>query len=258
MPNLHTCLASAALIMLVGCSSTTTSNTSRSGTEQLLVSNAIDQTLNKVDFSVFAGHKVYLEEKYLEAVDKPYIVGSLRHRLLQNGAQLVSAADKSQIVIEPRSGGVGTHSASTFVGVPEIVLPGMLTLPETRLIEKKNQKGIAKIGLVAYETETGRSLGSGGLALSESDDSNWYFVGIGPYQNGSIREEVKQAKKQRPAKTSSRPNYSSTVAFSEPVGTLNSLHKPGQVRLTAGEEETKEVPAKNASADKNSSPEWVR
>ena len=130
MPNLHTCLASAALIMLVGCSSTTTSNTSRSGTEQLLVSNAIDQTLNKVDFSVFAGHKVYLEEKYLEAVDKPYIVGSLRHRLLQNGAQLVSAADKSQIVIEPRSGGVGTHSASTFVGVPKLCCRGCSPCPK--------------------------------------------------------------------------------------------------------------------------------
>jgi len=255
MPNLHSYLPILALLLLVGCSSTTTSNTARSGTEQLLVSNAVDQTLNKVDFSVFAGHDVYLEEKYLECVDKNYIVGSLRHRLLQSGARLVPAADKSEIVIEPRSGGVGTHSASTFVGVPEIVLPGMLTLPETRLIEKKNQKGIAKLGLVAYESKTGRALGTGGLALSESDDSNWYFVGIGPYQNGSIQEEVKRAKKQRPVKQG--PAFSSTVAFSEPAGSTNSLHQPGQVRLTAGEETAKEVPAKEAKSSENA-PEWVR
>ena len=48
-----------------GCSATKTTNTSRSAVEQLLVSNAVDQSLNKVDFSPFSGHTVYLEDKYV-------------------------------------------------------------------------------------------------------------------------------------------------------------------------------------------------
>ncbi len=243
----------ASVLVLTGCTSTTTSNTARTGTEQLLVSNAIDQSLNKVDFTPFAGRNIYLEEKYLDCVDKNYLIGSIRHRLLKNGAHLVASADKADIVLEPRSGGVGTHSAGMFIGVPEIVLPGMLTLPETRLIERKNQKGVAKIGLVAYDAKTSEALGHGGLALSESNDNNWFVLGIGPYQDGTIQDEISDSKKQRHVNRSSS-TIPQTVAFSVPASPSASLHEPGQVRLASGEEKDPKVAPATKTTE---SPEWA-
>ncbi len=242
------------LLLIAGCATSSTSNTARTGTEQLLVSNAIDQSLNKVDFSPFAGRNVFLEEKYLECVDKNYVVASIRHRLLRSGARIVPA-DEADIVLEPRSGGVGTHTSSMFVGVPEIVLPGMLTLPEARFLERKNQKGIAKIGMVAYDAKSKNVLGTGGLALSESDDNNWFFMGIGPYQDGSLREELKDGKKKPAGKSASAIPH--TVAFSVPPSESSSspLHQPGQVRLASGQES--EPPAAPVSQGSDA-PEWAR
>ncbi|MCA9046820.1 MAG: hypothetical protein KDA69_20995, partial [Planctomycetaceae bacterium] len=103
----------------VGCSTAQTSNTARSSTEQLLVSNAIDQSLNKIDFSTVAGYSVYLNDAYVDCVDKNYVIGAVRHRILNSGGRLVANADEADIVLELRSGGVGTSMSESYVGIPE-------------------------------------------------------------------------------------------------------------------------------------------
>ena len=130
-----------AASFVCGCTTTQTSNTARTATEQLLISNAVDQALDKVDFQSFRGRTVYLEEKYIDCVDKNYVIASLRHRLLASGATLAPAADGAEVVVEARSGAVGTSSSESFVGTPEIALPGMLTIPEVRLITRTRQEG---------------------------------------------------------------------------------------------------------------------
>ncbi|MCA9030665.1 MAG: hypothetical protein KDA66_07645 [Planctomycetaceae bacterium] len=203
-----------ASTFVVGCSTAQTSNTARSSTEQLLVSNAIDQSLNKIDFSTVAGYSVYLNDAYVDCVDKNYVIGAVRHRILNSGGRLVANADEADIVLELRSGGVGTSMSESYVGIPEITLPGMLALPEVRLLERKSQHGIAKLGLVAYDPKTNQILGSGGTSLAQSDDSNWYVVGIGPYQNGSIRNEIESSTTGFAAQVRNRlPNQ---VVFDQP------------------------------------------
>ncbi len=177
-------------VACAGCASGKSSNTARTGMEQLLISNAVDQSLDKVNFTPFAGRKVFVDEKYLECVDKNYVAASLRHRLLRAGAALVPTADAADVVIEPRSGGVGTDTKDVFVGIPEITLPGMLTLPEIRLLTRSSQTGTAKIGIVAIDQSTNTALGDGGYSLARADDNNWFVFGMGPYQNGSVKEEV--------------------------------------------------------------------
>ncbi len=174
----------------LGCTTAKTTNTARTSTEQLLVANAVDQALDKIDFTPFYDRSVFLNEKYIECTDKPYVIASVRHRLLKAGSRLVDSADKSDVTVELRSGAVGTLSSDSYIGVPEIVLPGVLTLPEIRLAERKSQLGTAKLGLVAYETQTGRALGSGGMTLAQSQDNNWYVAGAGPFQSGAIQEEI--------------------------------------------------------------------
>lgn len=184
--------AALAVTTLAGCTTITTTNTPRTSTEQLLISNAIDGALDKINFTPFAGTKVYLEEKYVEGVDSKYLIASIRHRVLHAGARLVSKPDEADVVLELRNGGIGTASQDSYVGTPQIGIPGMVSLPEVKLLERKRQQGAAKIGLVAYDPRTGEILGEGGIALSHSDDSNWYLAGVGPWRTGSIRDEIQQ------------------------------------------------------------------
>lgn len=209
-----TLLALAGVLLVSGCSSTTMSNTPRTSTEQLLVANAIDQSLNKVDFTSFAGEQVFLQDKYVDCVDKNYLIASTRHRLMVAGARLVDAADKASVVVELRHGAVGTASADSFIGTPEIALPGMLTIPEVRFVERKRQQAVAKVGLVAYDPQTLQILGTGGTSLARSDDSNWFVAGIGPYQNGAIRKEVLRSTTGSAA--TPRTQLPITVAFEPP------------------------------------------
>ncbi len=194
------CLA-GLMVGVLGCASTKRSDTSRTAQEQLLISNSIDQALNKVDFSAFGGSKVFIDQKYLDCVDKQYLVGSVRHRTLQSGAQVVEKPEEAEIIVEVRSGGVGTNNSDMYVGSPEIALPIPLpiSLPEIRLLSKQEQTGIAKIGIVAYDAKTRRMIGDGGMTMAKSDDNNWYFFGVGPYQDGSIRQEMSEGLNAPPA-----------------------------------------------------------
>ena len=177
-------------VFLVGCTSVGTSNTARTSTEQLLISNAVDQALDKMDFRAFAGHSVFLEEKYVDCTDKTYVISSIRHRIESNGGRIVDKADEAEIVVEPRAGAVGTVKSDSFIGMPAIQLAGMFSTPEIKVFTRTEQVGTAKLGMFAYDPKTRESLGRGGLSLARSDDSNWSVMGVGPFQSGSIRNEV--------------------------------------------------------------------
>ena len=199
------------MLFTVGCASTKTSNTVRTAKEQMLLSNAVDQSLDKVDFTPMYNQKVFLDDKYLECIDKPYVLGSVRHRIMRAGGELMPAVDDAEIVMEIRSGGVGTDSSESFIGTPEIALPGMLTIPEIRLAERKSQFGYAKIGMVIFDAKTRRVLGDGGIAMAQSDDDNWTVFGVGPVQRGSLRSDVNRARAKSPAMN--RRELPSVVAF---------------------------------------------
>ncbi len=222
----------ALCLILSGCTTSKRSSTPRTAVEQLLISNAIDQSLDKVSFTPFGGHTVYVEEKYVDSIDKSYLVGSVRHRLLAAGARLTDKPEDAAITMELRSGGVGTDTSESFLGTPEIVLPGMLTVPEVRLLTKTQQSGTAKIGMVAYNNATKQVLGQGGVALSQSDDNNWFFAGVGPFQEGSIKSEVSRSTTGPAA--FQRNTLPRQVAFDSP-GDASPL-KPAQIQVTGGEQ----------------------
>ena len=168
----------------------------------MLLSDAVEQSLSKIDFSPLTGQQVYVEEKYLECVDKPFVVGSIRHQVLRAGGRLVASADTADVIMELRSGGVGTDTSEAFLGTPEIALPGMLTIPEIRLAERKTQYGYAKLGLVLYDAKSLQVQGKGGMSLAQSDDNNWFMFGVGPFQNGSLKRDVATAQMPRGGRSS--------------------------------------------------------
>ncbi len=173
-----------------GCASTKTSNTARTGTEQLLISAAIDRAMSTIDFEDFAGYKVFIDDKHLESVDKGYLVGSIRHKVLQAGGSLAAAADGADLVLEVRSGGIGTDSQETFIGMPGIGIPGMpIELPEIKLAQRATQMGTAKLGLVCYDAKTGAAVGMGGESSALTHNNDTFVFGIGPFRSGSVLDQ---------------------------------------------------------------------
>ena len=210
---LHVCCLTS-LLLAAGCATSKSSNTARTATEQMLISNAVDQSLNKVDFRPFGGHTVYLNDKYVDCVDKSYVISSVRHRVLTAGGMLVDDPAKADVLVELRSGTVGTDTSDSFIGVPEVTIPGMLTLPEVRFLTRHAQTGIAKIGLVAIDARTNRILGTGGMSLAQSDTQNWTVMGVGPIRTGTIHAEVDGSTSGQAAQI--RNWIPQTVAFRSP------------------------------------------
>ena len=143
---------------------------------------------------------------------------------------LVPRMKDADIVLELRSGAVGTDTADSFLGTPEIALPGMVTVPEMRFITRNRQSAMAKIGLVAYDAKTRELLGSGGVSSSLSRDNNWYVMGVGPYQQGEVKREIRRTTLRRPGQT--YQELPTSIAFQAP----SSDSVPDRVQLT-GEEQ---------------------
>jgi hypothetical protein len=169
-------------------------DSSRTATEQLLISNAIDQTVSKLDFRVLAGKTVYFDPQYLDGtVDKGYLVSTLRQHLLASGCLLQEERAKATYVVEARSGGVGTDNNSLLIGVPQMNLPTVIpgqpsSIPEIPLAKKTNQMGAAKIAVFAFNRTTGERVWQSGVLEARSDSRDLWLFGAGPFQNGSIRK----------------------------------------------------------------------
>ena len=222
-------IAIGLVVLTAGCSTVATSNTPRTAKEQMLLSNAVDQSFDKVDFTPLYGQQVFLDDKYLECTDKAYVMGSLRHRIMRAGGTLAATADAADVIMEVRSGGVGTDLSDAFVGIPAITLPGMLTLPEIRMMQRKTQNGYAKIGLVLFDAKSKSVLGDGGMSMAQSEDSNWFVLGMGPWQNGTLKGDVETSRRiPHGMKTNRVPTQ---VAFEAPNHAA-----PGDVRYAGGAE----------------------
>jgi hypothetical protein len=179
--------------LALGCGTTRTSDTTRTATEQLLTSNAIDKSVDRLDFHSLSGKPIFFDTQYLDGcVDKGYLVSSIRQQLLASGCLLMEEKARATYVIEARAGAVGTDQHQTLIGIPQMQMPAMVpgapsALPEIPLAKKSNQLGVAKIALFAYNRQTGQAIMQSGMMESTSTAKEVWFLGAGPFQNGTIR-----------------------------------------------------------------------
>lgn len=179
-------------IPFVGCATMKESDTARTGLEQLLISNAVDQSLSKVDFRPVAGAKVFLKTDLLDCVDKNYILLSTRAKLLENRSTLVDKADDADIVMEIASGGVGTDRTEMVVGTPEIPLGIMGSVPKVNFYERKKAMGTAKLAIIATDAKSKQPVINSGFSLARSDHQHWSMMGSGPVLSGSVANQLKE------------------------------------------------------------------
>ena len=104
------------LATLPGCGTVKMSGTARTGTEQLLLTNAWDSALAKVDFRPLAGVPVYLDATNVAAVDQGWVVSSLHQAMLTQGVLLRTKPEQAQWIVEARVGAYGTDAYSCACG----------------------------------------------------------------------------------------------------------------------------------------------
>ncbi len=189
------------LFLVCGCGTTRTSNTQRTATEQLLISDAIDRAVQEIDFGKLAGQSVFFDDRHLyEAVDDGYLISSLRQHLLASGCILKDNRDQATYIIEPRAGAIGTDNDELLFGVPATNVPQLTllsglpsALPEIPIIKRHHQRGVAKIAVFAYRRETGEPAWQSGIATNESTSNDVWFFGAGPFKKGTIHKGTSYA-----------------------------------------------------------------
>lgn len=195
-----------AILILAGCGTTT----QKLATEQLLVSEAVDTAVSKIDFHPLSGQKVFLDTSYIKSVkglgfvNSDYIVSSLRQQLAGARCRLQEKREDADIIVEPRVGALGTDAHEVTYGIPQTsalaTAASALTstnvgvpLPELSIGRSDSQSGIAKVVIFAFDRESREPIWQSGIAKAESSSKNTWLLGAGPFQRGTIYDGVKFA-----------------------------------------------------------------
>ncbi len=193
-------------VVLSGCGTTT----QRVGTEQLLISDAVDHAVAQLDFAPLTDSRVFLETGYLESVkgygfvNAPYIISSLRQQLTAAGCLLQDNPEEADVIVEARVGALGTDGHEVIYGLPKNNLlssaaavipnaPNIPTIPEISAARIDAQSGIAKLMVFAYDSQTRAPVWQSGVARAESTSRNSWVLGAGPFQKGSLHQGTRFA-----------------------------------------------------------------
>ena len=242
-----------SLTLFLGCGTTRMSDTLRTGTEQILLSAAIDRSISEMDFSELSEKDVYFDPQYLRGVsDEGYIVSSIRQRLLAEGVFLKSVRDDATYVVEARAGAVGTNRQDVLIGIPQTSLPtGALTagvpsvIPEIPFAKKTHQKGVAKIAVFAYNQVTGQALWQSGATPITADAKDTWIFGTGPFQRGSIYAGASFAGQRVPGWNTAKSISSRPPASGIPVNVAQTFVEDPDVVVPAPNKSLATKPGEN-------------
>ncbi len=187
-------LALLALCAAGGCGTTKWSDSPRTATEQLLISDAVDRAISAIDFGPLADKDVYLDTRYIvTALDQNYVISTLRQHMLASGCIIKDKPEDADYVVEVRSGALGTNRQDLLFGIPATNLPtvgllpmGTASIPEIALMKRTNQAAVCKIAVYAYHRMSGRPVWQSGNREIASRAKDSWFLGAGPFQRGSI------------------------------------------------------------------------
>jgi hypothetical protein len=181
--------------MCPGCGTTKWTDTARTATEQLLITDSVDRAVSRLDLRALAGKKVFVDDAPVkQATDNAYLTSAIRQHVLASGAILKDKRDDAEYILEVRAGAIGTDRHDLLFGIPATNLPTIgvvgaavpAQIPEIALAKKTDQRGVAKISLFAYNRETGRPVWQSGAVPEESTTKALWLLGAGPFQRGTI------------------------------------------------------------------------
>lgn len=203
----------------------------RAATEELLLTDAVDRSVELIDASPLSGRRVFLDTQYIGTrSESGYLISSLRQHLAAAGCRLAGTAKEAELVVEVRVGSQSTNRHETFLGIPATAVPPVLTgfpvvTPELSISKKTTQTGVSKIALFAWWTEDGAIAWQSGVARKDSVIQNRWMLGLGPYSEGTSTV--------RGQETGAAPN----------VPLLTDIAKVGEAQLAEPPPSTLTVPA---------------
>lgn len=189
------------LLAAAGCGTSKWTDTGRSATEQLLITDAMDRAVSDLDFRALAGKTAYIQADALKKItDSEYLISCLRQHMLANGCLLKDVKTEADYVVEVRAGAVGTDRHDLLYGVPAVNVPTVVPvtgipsqIPEMPFVKKTDQRAIVSLSLFAYNQKTGRPIWQSGAVLQESDAKATWVLGAGPFQRGTIYDGMEFA-----------------------------------------------------------------
>lgn len=182
----RTTTCSLMLISLIGCGTTKFSDTSRTATEQLLISSAMEDLVDEYDYSRLAGLKIFIKTAN-NATDSEYLKSLVRQQLAANGAFIKDEEAQADYIVEIAPGTVGTNRYELMYGIPETTIPaiGSMTtatsIPEFALIKRTDQKAQVKLRMWAYNRTTGAIIWQSGVNTKSSQLRDRWIFGAGPF-----------------------------------------------------------------------------
>lgn len=190
-----------SLLLAGGCATLRVTDPARTATEQFLMSTALIEAVDQLSTSALRDREVYIDATYLKglpAQESSFFLAELRSRMLLAGVRLTDERDSAQIIVEPRSGGIGIDRTEFLLGIPAIYLGNAtvnaetgapaapLAIPELAIIKRTTQKGFAGVAFVAYWRDSGELIATSGPFVGRTMRQDYWFFGSGPRTIGDI------------------------------------------------------------------------
>lgn len=210
-----------SMLFLFGCGTTQ----QRAGTEQLLLSDSVDRSVDRIDLSLLSGETVYLDATYIEPVktagyvNSSYIISALRQKLITSGCLLKTLPEEADYIVEARVGALGTDGLEVTYGIPAnnalgaaasliASAPAAPAIPEIAFGKRRGAMSTSKVVAFAYHRESGQPVWQSGAAIAKSDAKDTWLFGAGPWQRGSIYDGTQFAgnRLSLPGKKKKAPN----------------------------------------------------
>lgn len=175
----------------IGCGTTKFSDTSRTATEQLLISSAMEDLVDEYDYTRLSGLKVFVKSANT-TTDGDYLKSLVRQQLAANGAFVKDAEDAADYIVEIAPGTVGTNRYDLMYGIPETTVPAIGTLttatsiPEFALIKRTDQKAQVKLVMWAYNKTTGSIIWQSGIDTKSARIRDRWIFGAGPFTTATF------------------------------------------------------------------------
>jgi hypothetical protein len=155
------------MLLVSGCAfSRPPSQTVRTATEQLLLSQAIERSLHDLSVPLAEGSTVMIETVGFAvpptaflAADLNYARDTVAGRLGRLGLRIHPKNEEPQYLMRVLVQSLGTVQGETFFGIPSVAVLGF-ALPELTLYKAQFQSGYMRYSIDVYESATGRFIRS--------------------------------------------------------------------------------------------------
>ena len=189
-------LGTLLCVSQVGCLYTRyATDTKRSATEQLLVSESIDRVIGELAIpDEVSGRAVAVEIAAVETADTGYLKAALEQRLGAAGARVTAAAE-AELVLTAIVGAIGTVSRKASFGLPSLPIPSIGATPELPFVSVVRQRGWTRLRVVLRSRDGGQLASSGqAMARARFDVISILFIelrrnDVYPGEDGSLAVE---------------------------------------------------------------------